>query len=85
MANKNLTTAGGELHRIKRKSDVELQTNHGEVKVTDVLYSLSITRNLLSIGCLVDDERAILFTRIHVHILDSVKKLKIVGVGYKDF
>lgn len=72
MTNRNLISAGGESHGIGKKNNVKLQIDYGEIKVTDILYSLSITRNLLSIGYLADDGKAILFTNNHVYILENI-------------
>lgn len=38
IANKTLTTTGGELHRIKEKGDVQLQIDYSEIKVTSVFF-----------------------------------------------
>ena len=61
-----------------------LEADIGEIKVTNVLYSPSIKRNLLSVGSLADIGKVIVFTKKHVYMLDSLIKGNILARGHRD-
>lgn len=83
MANKSLTTLNDESYGMEEKCHVELKIVYGKIKITNVLYSPTITRNMLLVGYLVYDGRAILSTKPHVYILDNAKNLKIIAISQR--
>ncbi len=62
LSSSNLHLVGGQEHEIEGSSDVNIQFFNGVVKSTPhVLYSLTIQKNLLSIGFIVDQNHNIEF------------------------
>jgi hypothetical protein len=59
-----ITSAGGHSHNVTGTSDIAIRLPSGEIqKVTHVLYSPGITKNLLSVGVLADKGFRIQFTQ----------------------
>lgn len=55
-------SAGGHSHPVAGVGNVELQLSSGEIKsISSVLYTPGITKNLLSIGALTDQDKTLVF------------------------
>ena len=55
-------SAGGHSHPVARVGNVELQLSSGEIKsISSVLYTPGITKNLLSVGALTDQDKTLVF------------------------
>lgn len=55
-------SAGGHSHPVAEIGNVELQLPSGEIKsISSVLYTPGITKNLLSVGALTDEDKTLVF------------------------
>ncbi|KAG0575114.1 hypothetical protein KC19_VG319600 [Ceratodon purpureus] len=73
-----VTTADGERHLVGGSGDVNVQTDCGETKMTNVMYVPSLKRNLVSVGSLADKGHVV-FTDKKCLVLDNIKNRDIIA------
>lgn len=67
-----LRSAGGQSHDVTGVGDVDIQVLTGEIKtVSSVLYTPGITKNLLSVGSLTDQQKTLVFRSIGCFVIDN--------------
>jgi hypothetical protein len=65
----SVSTADGVSHEINGIGSTSVNLGSGSINLKQVLYVLSLTRNLISVGSLIDDGHMVLFTRKQCLIL----------------
>ena len=66
-------SAGGRNHSVAGVGDVNFQSSSGVIKkISSVLYMPSITKNLLSVGSLTDQNKTLVFKSQQCFIVDNV-------------
>jgi hypothetical protein len=64
-------TVGGETHGIEGLGSSIVKTKTGEIKLTNVKYVPSLTKNLISVGAIVDTSNLVIFTHTYYFIIDA--------------
>jgi hypothetical protein len=80
---KTVTTADGECHAVGGTGDVNVKSDCGEIKMTNVMYVPSLKRNLVSVGLLADKGHVIMFTNSKCLVLDNVRNKHVVAQGVR--
>jgi hypothetical protein len=80
---KTVTTADGECHAVGGTGDVNVKSDCGEIKMTNVMYVPSLKRNLVSMGSLADKGHVIMFTNSKCLVLDNVRNKHVVAQGVR--
>jgi hypothetical protein len=65
--------AGGETHGIEGLGSSTVKTKTGEIKLINVKYVPSLTKNLVSVGAIADRGNLVVFTHNHCFVLDGQK------------
>ena len=77
-------TAGGQNHNVTGVGHVDIQTLPGTIKsIPSVLYTPGIMKNLLSVGCLADHNKTLVFKSIGCFIFDNTT-LKLEAVAQRE-
>ena len=67
-----IRSAGGQSHNVTGVGNVDLQFPSGEINsIPSVLYTPGITKNLLSVGSLADQQKTLIFKATWCYILDN--------------
>ena len=79
-------STGGHSHSVTGVGNVDYQMLSGEIKtIPHVLYSLGITKNLLSVGSLTDQRKTLIFRHQGCFILDdTTQKIEAFAIREKD-
>lgn len=80
---RTVTTADGERHAVGGSGDVNVKSDCGEIKMTNVMYVPSLKRNLISVGSLTDKGHVIVFTNRKCLVLDNDRNKQIVAQGVR--
>lgn len=65
--------AGGQSHDVIGVGNVDIQGLSGEIKtISFVLYMLGITKNLLSVGSLTDQQKTLVFNSTGCFVIDKI-------------
>ena len=80
---KTVTTTDGERHAAGGSGDVNVKSDCGEIKMTNVMYVPSLKRNLVSVGSLADKEHVIVFTNRKCLVLDNARNKQVVAQGVR--
>ena len=65
-------SAGGQNHCVTRVGDVDIQVLSGKIKnISSVLYTPGITKNLLSVGSLTDQQKTLVFKSQGCFVIDD--------------
>ena len=68
-----IRSAGGHSHDVIGVENVDIQSLFGEIKtISSVLYTPGITKNLLSVGSLTDQQNTLVFNSIGCFVFDRV-------------
>lgn len=76
---KTVTTADGEHHAVGGSGNVNVKSNCGEIKMTNVMHVPSLKRNLISVSSLADKGHVIVLTDKKCLVLDNVRNKKVVA------
>ena len=67
-----IRSAGGQSHNVTGVGEIDIQVLSGEIKtVSSVLYTPGITKNLLSVGSLTDQQKTIVFKATGCFVIDD--------------
>lgn len=67
-----IRSAGGQSHNVNGVGNTDIQISSGEIKtISSVLYSPGITKNLLSVGSLTDQNKTLVFKTTGCFIIDD--------------
>ena len=66
-----LRSAGGQSHNVTGVGNVDLQVLSGNKNVSSVLYTPGITKNLLSVGALTDQQKTLVFRSKFCYVIDN--------------
>ena len=67
-----LRSAGGQNHHVTGVGNVDLQVLNGKIKtIPSVLYTPGITKNLLSVGSLTDQQKTLVFKSKSCYVIDN--------------
>jgi hypothetical protein len=72
---------GNEPHTIQARGLATLLTKDGAIKLSNVLYVSSITKNLLSVGALIDEGKIVVFTKTHCLVWNNLAGCKVLAQG----
>ena len=80
---KTITIVDGERHAVGGNGEVNVKSDCGEIKMTNVMYVPSFKHNLVSVGLLADEGHVIVFTNRKCLFLDNVQNKYIVVQGVR--
>jgi len=81
----SLRPKGKYAHFVEGKGDVSFQLDMGEMKnVTNVLYVLDLTKNLLLVGSIIDKRNIVIFDASKCLISDSNEPKKVIAKAMRD-
>jgi hypothetical protein len=68
----HVRSAGGQSHKVAGVGNVDIQLSTGEIKsVSSVLYTPGITKNLISVGTLADQQKTLIFKSHGCFVIDD--------------
>jgi hypothetical protein len=73
--------AGNEPHAVQARGSATFSTKKGEIKLSNVLYVPSISKNFVSVGALTNEGKVVVFSKTHSLILDNLKGRNILAIG----
>ena len=82
--NFNISIANGPTHQVSRIGSGTIASSSGEIKLPHVLYVPALRCNLISVGSLVDQGNAIIFTKSQCLILDNITYKRILAIGTRN-
>jgi len=77
-------TGGGEPHAIKRTGISTTKTLVGEIKLTNVEYVLSMKKNLISNGSIINSGNIVVFSDLYCWIFNKGNYHDIMAIRYRD-
>ena len=77
---RRVRAVGNEPHVVHARGPATLLTKEGEIKLSNILYIPSITKNLLSIGALTDESKVVVFTKTHCLVWDNIAGRNVLAI-----
>jgi hypothetical protein len=74
----------GEPHDIEGKGTRIVPHNSNEIKILNILYVLTFTKSLMSIGALANTNNIMVFSNKYCWILNNMNSRNVIIVGYRD-
>ena len=74
-----MRATGNEPHTVQAWGPATLLTKDGAIKLSNVLYVPSITKNLLLVGALTDEGKIVVFTKTHCLVWDNLARCKMLA------
>ena len=79
-----ISKVDGVTHQVSRVGFTTIASTSGEIKLPNVLFVPTLHRNLISVGLLVDQGHAIMFTKSQCLILDNIFNKCIMATGTRN-